>query len=275
MHSHLISLFGLDIQSYGVMLAIGFALCYALACRLARRLGREEPVDSVVMLAAVGGVIGARAVYVWQNWEAEFARHLDRIPMVWQGGLVFYGGFILALALIVIHRRLRSEPLWAATDFYAVFLPLGQAFGRVGCFLHGCCFGGVVQQGNWLGVCFPHGSPAWSHQVAEGALSPYATRSLPVWPTQLMEAAGCVALFVALWLICRKPWGRRPGLCSGLYCLSYGVLRFVVETLRDDPRGARLLGLSFSQCVSLGLLAAGTLFVFYSFWRMRHGTKHC
>ena len=271
MHSDLFSLFGFDLQMYGLMMAIGFVLCYCLARRLARLTGRDPgEVDTLIMVAAIGGVIGARAVYVWQNWGREFAGDPLAAFALWRGGLVFYGGFVVATLGIVVYGLLRREPLRRLLDFCVVFVPLGHAFGRVGCFFHGCCFGGVG--GGAIGVRFPQGAPAWQRQVAEGLIGPYAPQALPVWPTQLIEAAGCAVLFVALWWLYRTR-RRFVGLCCGVYAVAYAALRFLGECLRDDPRGAIHLGLSFSQWVSVGLLAIGIAFLTMAYPEREHGTE--
>ncbi len=271
MHSELISLFGLHIQTYGLLMAVGFVLCYAMARRLARLTGRDvnEP-DTLVMIAAIGGVVGARAVYVWQNWATEFAGQPLAAFLVWKGGLVFYGGFILAALGIVAYALAKHEPLRRLTDFCVVFVPLGHAFGRLGCFFHGCCFGGVCTV-EGVGVRFPRLSPAWAHQVQQGQLREWAAQSLPVWPTQLFEAAGCALLFALLWWLYRTRRGQ-AGLCTGVYCVGYALLRFAGECLRDDPRGATYWGLSFSQTISLGLLLAGLAFLSVTLWERTHGT---
>ena len=264
MHSELFSLFGLPIQAYGLLMAVGFMACYFMARRLARLTGRDvnEP-DTLIMIAAVCGVIGARAVYVWQNWATEFAEHPLAMFQVWRGGLVFYGGFVLAAVGMVAYALMRGEPLRRLTDFCVVFVPLGHAFGRLGCFFHGCCFGGLCSV-EGMGVRFPKGSPAWMHQLAQGKIAQRAAESLPVWPTQLIEAAGCAALFVALWWLYRTQRAR-AGLCSGVYCVGYALLRFLGECLRDDPRGATYWKMSFSQTISVGLLMVGLAFVASAF----------
>ena len=265
-------MFGLHIQAYGLLMAVGFMLCYFMARRLARLTGRDvnEP-DTLIMIAAVCGVIGARAVYVWQNWAAEFVGHPLAMFQVWRGGLVFYGGFALAALGMVAYAFLRREPLLRLTDFCVVFVPLGHAFGRLGCFFHGCCFGGLCSA-EGVGVCFPKGSPAWLHQVAQGQIGRWTAESLPVWPTQLFEAAGCAMLFVVLWWLYRTQRAR-VGLCSGVYCVAYALLRFLGECLRDDPRGATYWGLSFSQMISVGLLMVGLVFLVFAFFpRSTDGT---
>lgn len=262
MHSELFSIFGITIQMYGLMMAIGFSTCYFLLHRLARLTGRNpEEVDTIVMTSAICGVIGARIVYVIQNWETEFAANPLQAIELWKGGLVFYGGLILAVVGLAVYALRKREKILSLFDFCAVLLPLGHAFGRVGCFFHGCCFGGICESG--LGVRFPKLSPAWVHQVKTGAITQYSLQSLPVWPTQLFEAAGCLLLAIGLWF-CYRKFTRFSGLTCGIYCIAYAILRFIIECLRDDPRGATILTLSFSQMISIGLILLGTTFILLS-----------
>lgn len=274
MHSELFSLFGLHIQMYGVMLALGFAACYLLAQLLARKTGRNpKEVDTLVMVSALCGVIGARAVYVWQNWAAEFAEAPLTLFALWRGGLVFYGGFILATLGLILYARLKGERTVDFLGFCVVFVPLGHAFGRIGCFFHGCCFGGPCD--TLLGVRYPAQSPVWFHQVAHKVISRHAPFTLPVWPTQFIEAAGCLLLFGLLWFTyLHTAPRRRASLCCGLYCTLYAALRYLVELLRDDPRGATLCGLSFSQILSLGLFAAGLAFLVIAHREKKNGPVH-
>ena len=274
MHSELFSLFGLQIQMYGVMLALGFLACYLLAGRLAKLSGRNpRDVDTLVMVAAVCGVLGARAVYVWQNWRTEFAGAPLEMFAVWRGGLVFYGGFGAAVAGLIVYALVKGEKPLGLLGFAAVFVPLGHAFGRVGCFFHGCCFGGICQ--NVLGVRYPAQTPPWKHQVALRQISQYAPETLPTWPTQLIEAAGCLVLFGGLWVLYRRlPAGVREKAVGGVYLTAYALLRFGVECLRDDPRGATYFGLSFSQTISVALLALGVLFLILAYREANHGTIH-
>ncbi len=267
MHSDLISIFGLKIQAYGVCLAFGFMMCYWLAHRLARQTGRDETqVDFIVMLAGVGGILGARLVYVLQFWEKEFAQAPMTAFHFWSGGLVFYGGFLLAAALLVMYAwsRRKSESALKFLDFCAVFVPLGHAFGRLGCFFHGCCFGGHCEAGNLLSVTFPRYSPAWTKHVSENLISRYSAHSLPVWPTQLFESLGLFILFGLFWWLYRSE-KLKEGMITGLYLCSYGFLRYGIEMLRDDPRGGLYFGvLTFSQMISVGLFIVGLFFIVLS-----------
>lgn len=272
MHSELFTLFGLHIQMYGIMLAIGFACCYFLARCLARSSGRNvNEIDTIILVAAVCGIVGARLVYVFQNWQMEFAQQPLQVFALWKGGLVFYGGFLLAVIGLIVYAVLKHERILELLGFCVVFVPLGQAFGRIGCFFHGCCFGRICNNG--LGIRFPARSPAWLHQQAMGQIGPYAAHTLPVWPTQLMEAMGCFLLFCLLWLLYRRvPKTLRAARCCGIYLICYALLRFGIECLRDDPRGSFYLMLSFSQWVSIMLIILGFVFLVLS-WEKTDGSN--
>ena len=110
--------------------------------------------------------------------------------------------------------------------------------------------------------------------MTQGQISQHAAEALPVWPTQFIEAAGCALLFGILWWLYRTQRARL-GLCTGVYSMGYACLRYGVECLRDDPRGATYCGLSFSQMISLGLLTFGALMILSAFlWRKNDGTEN-
>ncbi|MEG1552846.1 MAG: prolipoprotein diacylglyceryl transferase [Kiritimatiellia bacterium] len=271
MHSELFSLFGFQLQSYGLCLALGFILCYLFARKLAIRTGRNpNEVDTLITVAAVCGILGARSVYVWQNWSTEFAADPLTLFMVWRGGLVFYGGFILASLGIAAYAVMKRESILSLGDFCVIFVPLGHAFGRIGCFFHGCCYGALCGDSP-VGVCFPPSSPAFMQQLSMGLIHRSAATALPVYPTQLFEAIGCALLFFLLWTLYRLKRTAR-GLCIAVYCCGYALLRFVGEIFRDDPRGERYFNLSFSQGISILLILFGTLVALHLLWEKTNGT---
>ncbi len=188
-----------------------------------------------------------------------------RVFKLWQGGLAYYGGPILALPAVLLLARWRRFSFWALADLCAVGVPLGLTFGRIGCVLSGCCFGAPTRL-PWA-LRFPLDSPAFKHHVELGLLSPHAAGSLPVHPAQLYEAAGAALIFgLCLWLFLR----RRPRPAGQLFLgmlLAYALLRFVVEFWRDDARGLWFGDvLSTSQLIGLPIvLATGALLV----WRAR------
>lgn len=255
MHPDLISIGFLHLKTYGACMALGFLAAWQVIVFLCRRTGRDaEPLSGLLMLMMATGVVGARAAYVVEHWAGEFARHPERIVRVDQGGLMFYGGFLLATAAFLVWCRVRRERILPLVDLFAVVVPLGHAFGRVGCFFYGCCYGRLSQAA--CAVSFPRGSPAWHEQLREGRIASDAAAALPVLPTQLFEAAAVLFLFCALLALYRRFARRLPGLVSGGYLVGYACIRFGLEVLRGDPR-ATVGPLSISQTISLALLLAG------------------
>jgi phosphatidylglycerol:prolipoprotein diacylglycerol transferase len=179
----------------------------------------------------------------------------------WSGGLVWYGGVLGAGLGVLWLIRKEGLPLSKTLDMFGLVLPVGLFFGRVGCFLGGCCFG---VHSETFGVSFPPGSPASEQQWREGLLPSIAQPSLPVHPTQLYEAGGALAIaaLCALWAYPRK---RFDGQVFVLSMGAYAVLRFLLEFLRADDRGA-LLGLSTSQWIGFAILV-GLWFLYRRFER--------
>ncbi len=182
---------GLEIPGYGVALMIGFLLSAVWAARRAERSGADpEVVLNCAFIALFGGVIGARLMYLVNYWhEFADARGLElflRIIDVRRGGLVVYGGLILVLVGVVFYLWRGKHSIRWYLDIMAPSAALGMAIGRVGCFLNGCCFGGVCDL-PWA-VQFPYGSPArhqqWLNREAGAGLPPELVVVSPrgVWP---------------------------------------------------------------------------------------------
>ena len=274
MHSILFSLGNFPIRSFGFSIAIGLIVVYFVIARLARR--ENIPPDfasNIISVAMLSGLIGARAAYVMEHWTSHYAAHPGAAFRIWDGGLMFYGGFILAFAVILIYIRFAKLRLWTVLDILAVALPLGHAFGRIGCFLNGCCYGRVVDTigcgafERSIAVIFPKDSIPFNGQVNDDLIFDTAQNSLPVLPAQLIESAANFAIFallLALALLVRT----RPGFRTGLYMALYAIVRFFVENLRSDPR-IHFGVFSVSQTISLILLPIGALLILLSFFRAR------
>ncbi len=210
MFPDLIDIGFLHLKTYGACMALGFILCSMLVERLS---GRKD-ISGMLMLLAIVGIIGARAAYVIENWGAQFAADPSQIIRVDRGGLVFYGGLIAAILAYFGWCIAKREKFTALSDLMCTVVPLGHAFGRIGCFFFGCCYGRRSECCS--AVHFPYRSPAWHEQVNSGALSPDAHESLGVLPTQLFEAAALLVLFALLVMAYRR-WKTRHGLVTGLY----------------------------------------------------------
>lgn len=230
------------IRTYGLFVAVGFffGLQYLLR-RAARNAVPEKNMLDMTLYAVVAGLLGARLTYVLQNWGFYRAHPAD-IFRLWEGGLVFFGGFIAGAAAAVwyvrAHRGLR---LGMIADMTAPALALGHMFGRLGCFFAGCCYGLPASLPWAVTFCNPES---------------IAPTGIPRHPTQLYEAAANLGLFLFLERFRRRP--HREGSVFSVYLVLYGVIRFLIEFLRGDDRGRFIAGLSPSQLVSLLIVAGGT-----------------
>jgi phosphatidylglycerol:prolipoprotein diacylglycerol transferase len=234
---------GLGLHSYGLAIALGFAVGVVLAVRQARREGLDAgALLDLLFWILVSGILGSRLVFVLVH-AGEYARlcagsgpqPFGRVlsdcaaPLrIWQGGLVFYGGALAATAVTAWFARRQRWSFGRVADLLAPSLALGHAFGRLGCFFAGCCFGKP-----WAsGVVFPPGSVAYDDLLTAGRIAIGARATPPLHPTQLYEAAGeLVIFFVLLWARRRK---RFAGAVALLYAALYAGLRFVVEVFRGD-----------------------------------------
>lgn len=236
MHPILFSIGSFTVRSYGLMVAIGFALAIYLAWRQAGREGidREKFLD-MTLWVIVAGILGSRFMYVLVSWR-EFVRDLPGIFMIWRGGLVFYGGFAFALAAVWLYCRRFQLPLWRMFDLCAPYAALGHALGRIGCFLNGCCYG---RPGTFCGVVFP-------------GLGDGITRL----PTQLFESGLNFLLFFGLLFLRR--FRRFAGQLICTYVFAYALGRLGLEFLRgDEIRGVLFFPwLHTSQVIALVAMAA-------------------
>jgi phosphatidylglycerol---prolipoprotein diacylglyceryl transferase len=166
--------FGLPIRGYGVMVFLGVISGVALAIYRAQREGYSaDLIYSLALWMCVAAIAGARLFYVIEYWDesfrkATFGATLKAVLNYTQGGLVVYGAFaggVVAAAIFFIRHKL---PVLKFADIVAPCLVLGLALGRVGCFLNGCCYGGLCNQ-PWA-VTFPPGSPVYMHQASLGQI---------------------------------------------------------------------------------------------------------
>lgn len=166
MHPTLFTIPGINypIPSYGVMMMFGFLAGIILATRRATKSGANpDVVLNCGFIALFGGIAGARAMYVIHYWSEKFANRasvgetLFAIINVTEGGLEFYGGFLGAVLGTIVYLALWKHSLRWYLDIMAPSAMVGLAFGRLGCFLNGCCWGGVCDL-PWA-VEFPYGSP--------------------------------------------------------------------------------------------------------------------
>jgi len=225
------------------------ALAFLAALRLAQSTARIERLDhsfivDCVALLVLSGIIGARLFYVVLNLRY-FIDNPLQILAFWRGGLVFYGGFIVASITGVVFARRRGVSVARAADCLAPCIAIGQGIGRWGCFFAGCCYGKAT-------------SVPWGVTYHDPlSLAPLGVKMHPV---QLYESFADLLIGLLLWLYMAR--GRHDdGQNFWIYVLLYGAVRFAMELLRGDDRGATLGGLFQSQIIALAamLLASSVL----------------
>jgi phosphatidylglycerol---prolipoprotein diacylglyceryl transferase len=241
----------LRITSYGLMLAIAFLVGTWLALRESRRLGLDEDqVVTVILVALVAGVVGARTLYVAEHLRDFRGTYLSVLAL-WQGGLTLYGGIVAGTVAGLFVARRTGLPMWVTADALAPSLVLGTVFGRVGCFLNGCCYGHPTRL-PW-GVVFPADS------FAGLEFGP-----APVHPAQLYFAAAGLVLFVLGWLVRRRM--RVPGVLFWSLIALLALVRIPLDLTRVYEAEAVILELgvvriSESQVTSTALLLFALLMI--------------
>lgn len=290
--------FNIPIFSYGLLMVIGFLCATQLAKYLARRTGiNPDVLVNAGLIALVTGVVGARLSHVLENWSY----FTDPTRTAWEnfsdainirsGGLTYYGGFLLATPCTIAYGLWKRVPIRHGMDIIAPALMIGLAFGRIGCFMNGCCYGAECKL-PWA-VEFPYYSNAYVEEFqanriqagpellhtlesgrtvlkspaelrAEfGAISARqlmaANRSHPVHPAQLYSAF--TAFFLAAVLVALFTLPHAQGSIFMLMMILEGSTRFVLELLRAEPAVAETSwgGMSFSMFISIGLVIAGII----------------
>ena len=247
--------FTIPIFSYGFMIMVGFLVGVYLARARARRVSMDpDAITDMGIVALVCGVLGARLLHIVQYSEVYFIPDrpggLLRMLQIWRGGLVFYGGFIAAAIGIAVFASMRKLRLLQALDVAAPSVILGLAFGRVGCFLNGCCYGVPADPTDvpWA-VVFPPDALAYAQDFAIGT---------PLHPTQVYSSIAAVLIFITLSVYFERR--RHDGEVTFLLCALYPIARFFLEMFRADT--AVETGLTKSQWTSVFVfVVAVSLFV--------------
>lgn len=251
---------GLTVHGFGAMLVLAFVSSTMLAAWRCRREGLDpETIFDMAFWVFLGGLGGARLFYVIQ-YRSELDGFWD-IFQFWKGGIVFYGSVIGGTVAFFVYRYLRPFPLRPYLDVTAPSIAVGILFGRLGCFLNGCCFGDTCKL-PWA-VAFPKGSPPWKMHHDLDWIPVDALWSLRVHPTQLY--ASMDGLILLILLSAYYPLRRRDGEVMGLLMLTYPVTRILIEYLRNDE-GVFFAGLTISQTISVLLLVGAAV---YWFWLSR------
>ncbi len=244
------TLFGKYISSYMLTSLAGiFTACPLAISRYKKRGGNDISMIFVFLFGAIGCAVGMHLLYGItniQHWSrlfsaGSFQEFWDAAIFIF-GGSVFYGGLIGGLFAGYLCMKHQKLDYGLTSDCTAPSIALFHAFGRIGCFLGGCCYG-----------------VEWEHGITFHNALVESANGVPRVPVQLFEAGLEFALFGLLSLMLAKGWLKNRLLA--VYLLIYPVGRFALEFLRGDDYRGFLFGLSTSQLISIGVFAAAVVFL--------------
>ncbi len=227
-----------NIYAYGFFIALAFIAGLFFATLHAKKEGIPfEKVIDIFFYTVLSAILGSRLLFVLVNIDFYRKAPLE-IFKIWEGGLVFYGGLILAIGVSLIYMKWHRLPIWKVSDLFTPSIALGLFLTRIGCFLAGCCYGKET-------------SLPWGVRFTDpNSLAPL---NVLLHPTQLYDSANGLALFLFLnWMGRKKAF---EGQLFWLFILLYSVSRFLIEILRGDPRGF-LFGNFLSTSQGIGILLA-------------------
>lgn len=245
-----ISVFGHTVALYGLMILLGGIAGVLVAIYLGYKLSiKREDIIFSYLYGAIGLIVGAKILYllIEMPWIIDnmdlLIQNPEYILSLFTGGFVFYGGLIGGLIMMHYYCRKYHVPMKDMLSVIIPAVPLVHAFGRLGCFFAGCCYG--IHYEGPFSITFTR--------------SGYAPNDVPLFPVQLMESAVNLLIFLILFFTARKK--KQPGKILSLYLLMYSVMRFFMEFLRGDAVRGIFFGLSISQWVSILLFISGILLI--------------
>ena len=242
MYNDLFSIGPFTIHGYGLMIGIGFIVALLVGEFRAKKRGLSRDfLFNLAVLCLIFGVLGAKLLYMLTVIDKIIANPSDILSL--SGGFVVYGGIIVGILTGFIYCRIKHKVFRNYFDIVMPSVAIAQGFGRIGCFLAGCCYGKETDSA--CGVVFTH--------------SDFAPNNVRLIPTQLISSAACFLLALVLILIARKQ--RKPGVIAGLYLVFYGIGRFLIEFLRGDLERGSIGDLSTSQFISIIIVAIGLIWL--------------
>ena len=242
MYNDWLTLGPITIHGYGVMIAVGILMAYFVAERQAKKHGLSPDLaDTLILVVLITGFLGSKITYCLTNFP-DFLK--DPAAYLGSDGWVVYGGIIGGFIGSWLFCKIRKIDFFAYLNLLLPEAALAQAFGRIGCFFAGCCYGKPT---SGLGVVFPPGS-----------LAPSGVKLIP---TQLISSLGDFVLFYIL--IRNYDSGKYPETTGAWYMILYSVGRFMIEFLRGDEARGFIFGLSTSQFIAIFMFILGLVLLWY------------
>ncbi|CAN5362361.1 prolipoprotein diacylglyceryl transferase [soil metagenome] len=258
MHPVLFEFGSFTIYTYGFCIAIGAILGFIyMAWQAKKQFGLSfDQSNSLFLLIVIGAVVGGKLFMIFEDFKFYTSHPLELFS---GGGFVFYGSLLTCIPLMLWFFRKHKIPLWSMLDVMAIVTCILHCFGRIGCFMAGCCYG--THTDNVFGVIFTN--PACQARPL----------NTPLHPTQLYEAGFIFLILVVLLFL--KPRKQFNGQLFLIYLMMYAVGRAVIELFRGDiERGFMIQNyLSISQFISL-LLVSGALYFYLKLRKAKLGTNN-
>lgn len=237
MYNDILTIGPITIHGYGLMILIGLWTALFIGVRRAKNRGLDpDEIYNLTFICAIFGFLGAKLLFCLIEWEKFIKNPISFLLQ--SNGYVVYGGIIVGVLSGFVWCRLRKLVFLDYFDLVMPSVAIAQGFGRLGCFLAGCCYGRETD--SVFGIIFRH--------------SAYAPNNVKLIPTQLISSGGMFLVAGILIFFARKK--RNPGSVGFLYLILYSIGRFGVEFLRNDYRGEIGI-LSTSQFISLFAFLAG------------------
>ena len=238
MYNDLFSIGPVTIHGYGLMIGIGIVLAFIAGTYLARKKGIDaDELFNLTTISVIGGFACAKVLFCIVEWDSFVKNPLGTLG---SSGFVVYGGIIGGILLCALYCKIKKLPFWKYFDTVLPAVAIAQGFGRIGCFLAGCCYGRETD--SFVGIAFHN--------------SKFAPNDVKLIPTQLFSSAGCFIMAAVLFAYSRKE--RKDARTGALYLIMYSIGRSVIEYFRNDYRGAIGI-LSTSQFISIFILIAGII----------------
>jgi len=243
MYPILFEIFGRPVASYGLFMILGAIAAWFLVRLLGGKKDMHMPMAFLICIC--GGIVGTillrpitRIPEIILNWETFNTWPIEMIVSYLFGEIVFYGALIGGAIALIIYCKGYKIPIMPFADLFAPGVAIAHGFGRIGCFLGGCCYGMQVNKSHPFAVIYPDYSIG-------------APPGVPLLATQLIEAACLFIIAAALSIIYKKTAGRGFTVC--LYGIMYSIFRFILEFYRGDPIRGIYGPFSTSQYISIGI----------------------
>ncbi|MCP3874425.1 MAG: prolipoprotein diacylglyceryl transferase [Desulfobacteraceae bacterium] len=256
MHPILLNLGKFNLYTYGLFIALGLLIAIGVSQWNAKSHKiTPQMITDIFYVILISGLLGARLLYVVINFDA-YKNNLLDIFKIWNGGLVFFGGFLTAVTATALYLKFKQLDIWKTADIISPGIALAHAVGRIGCFFAGCCYGRTCDLP--FAIKFVH---------------PESLAPLGVYlhPTQIYSMFSNVALFFILLILQKRK--KFNGMVFLSYIMLYSLFRSIIEFFRGDFRGDFFFEfISMSQGIGL-TVSLIALILLIKLSKSSYGTK--